>query len=195
MSIKLTYECGRGQDVLCAYLNLRRELYAKEMGLGGLLGHEDNYDRESEIIVFKYKSRVIGGGRLTTSDYGKVSLPMETKDFVLSKAVRGLSKSSNNFAEFSRLAVLPEYRENVYLEKIYKIVYSVCKERYLRYLFAVAPVLQARNSALLCKRLGLPMRVLGSVEVPSRARYGHIQMHLMRMDISIRDRAQEKIAA
>lgn len=140
--IKLYFTKDEG--LLQQYYKLRGDMYALELGLDDFPRTKDEFDDHSDILVLEKDGEVVGGVRITMKyPKSKILLPMESSNFNLEKLLPELGLPDVVYGEFSRLALLPEYRKP-FLKEIIGNIGHKGREHNARFLFAIAPLTQGR---------------------------------------------------
>lgn len=183
-SDKVVYEVTEDPAYLHQYYILRENMYISVWGLDNFDGSEDEFDARSTIMVARQGNHVIGGCRLIVHAPDDTHrLPMEGDDFLLPESLPGLNLPNKNYAEFSRLAVLPEFRLAGVTREIFRRYYKICKKMKIDYVFAVSPVSQSRSYRRNCNALGFDFKLVDTIEMPEREDYEGIAMCLMMCDM------------
>jgi hypothetical protein len=108
----LQFFLTKDHALLAQYCELRNRVYRRHYPhLAEDCGHEETVDHLSNIVV-GWEDRVVAGGRITTSRPDKPQLmPMEEAGFRLAAALPGFRLDREPYAEFSRVAVDPDYAQ------------------------------------------------------------------------------------
>lgn len=183
---EITFEFTRDPALLQQYYNLREQMYIRVWGLKHFAASEDALDKRSHILVARKGKYVIGGARITTRPPGSAKLlPMEKNGEVdLQALLPELHLSECKYAEFSRLAVDREYLGGALSRLIYQQLNRKSIALRIKHVFAIAPVVQARNYKKTYNAMGLNYKILTNVNVPDREEYEGIRMCLSMLDLS-----------
>ena len=159
MEHSLQYSFTDDKKKLRQYQRLRKLIYDTDLGLS--LDHlEDPFDAISHTLVVQAHQRCVGGVRLTLSTpEAQQFLPMESDGFYLQDVMPTLPLNHVNYAELSKLILLPGYRNGKVTERIYKHIHRKCRMLNIKYLFAITPRIQARRYLLSSKKLGFNIRI------------------------------------
>lgn len=166
-------------DLMKKYAKMRQEVFTDYWKLEHFEGELDVYDNASHVLVIMHKDKCVGGARLVVHEAGSaLRLPMETDEFLVETLCPDLPLHWLHYAELSRVAILEGYRNGAYADSIYQMVEEKCKELDVHYVFAVAPIPQARRSRRSCRALGMKAEILSNVAVPELPTYEGIAMRL-----------------
>jgi hypothetical protein len=164
-------------------------MFINVWGLKNFCGQEDNFDAQSTIVIARKGLQCIGGGRLTVSSpTNRRALPMEKEGLALTSLFPELDLNETTYCEFSRLAILPEFRSgNVFIEIARKFVTKAMAEG-AEYAFNIAPLPLARSYRQAGQAYGLKWDIYSHVEIPQREEYEGIKMVISVMDLSLQVR-------
>ena len=138
------------------YFHLREEIFINKWGLKNFYGAEDEYDVQSHILILHRDGICLGGARLfIREEYNSLLLPMETEEFCLKDLLPELDFVNNKYGELSRVVLSKELQTDNYSAQMYKNIAQKGREYGVRYIFAVAPLLQARKSRMVCRGQGI----------------------------------------
>lgn len=171
--VALRYFFSKDLKQLRQYYRLRKLIYAADLGLD-IDPVADMYDPMSEILTVYNRHRCVGGVRLTICNKGEDHLlPMESDDFKLRELLPDLELEHANYAEISKLILLPEYRDGEITQRIYKDINRKCRQLGVQYLFAITPYIQARRYLLSSKLLGFNIK-MADIKIPyeQKDKYG-----------------------
>ena len=143
---------------LNTYFKVREHCYRHvDGGPKDFDGSRDAYDEQADVIIVKYEDKVIGGARIVGSTReNRVFLPMESQNFQLNDIFPSYNLSEKGYCEFSRLAILKEYRSMELLNYVCGALIRKTIERGYDYLFAFTPLIQARTYRTVAHNLNLP---------------------------------------
>lgn len=181
----VVYEFTTDPGLLHQYYRLREDMFISVWGLKNFSGAKEPCDDISEIMVARQGLQCIAGGRLTiSSPYNPHVLPMEKDDFRLADLLPDLNLGRRTYGEFSRLAILPEFRAgNVFPEIARRFIRKAIAEG-VEYAFNIAPVPLARNYRHAVQLFGVQWDIRTDVPVPDREEYEGIKMVLSVMDLT-----------
>jgi hypothetical protein len=170
-------EFTKDPEFLYQYYEMRQRVFTSVWGLKHFCGGEEEHDIDGHILVARLNNLVIGGCRLCISTPKQPRLlPMEGNDFKLPQVVQELEIPKVSYGEFSRLAVLPEYRSTDLLDRMYRHMNRLIVERGLKYVFAIAPRRQAISTRWMLRPFHLRYSIREDIHVPEREEYEGIRM-------------------
>ncbi len=191
----IDYEFTRDTALLHQYYNLREDMFSSVWGLKNFCGQHDAFDDGSEIMIARKGLQCIGGGRLTiSSPQAPRMLPMEKQDLMLTRLFPELDLGDTSYGEFSRLAILPEFRAGAVFPEITRRFIKKAIANGVEYAFNIAPVPLARSYRQAVQLFGLKWDICHSIKVPQREEYEGIQMVISVMDLSLFVRNHKKAA-
>ena len=173
------------QAYLRQYYNLRERMYTSVWGLQGFNGQEDEFDQKSHILVAVKDGRVVGGARISVrTPQAPNLLPMEKREVSLEHQIADLNLPQCRYGEYSRLALLPEYRGGGCTLAMYKALNRKSISLNLKFAFALSPLTQARSYRKIYQALGFNYTILEDVVIPENPEYEGIKMCLSVLDLS-----------
>lgn len=182
MEARENFHCMFTKDpvLLLEYFKIREEAYKEELMLDYFSGRFDDIDPRSHIVLGIAEGHCIGGARLTVHDpLLESGLPLEEEHFRLADLLPEYNLKKNKYGEYSRLAMKKGYRNGRYSETIYMALNNKSKELGMKYVFAVAPLIQARSYKLMYKAcFGLNIDIRHDISVPQKPIYEHLKMCL-----------------
>ena len=157
------------------YYQLREMCYRRDLGIDHFDGSEDDYDRDSIIVIAREGRKVIAGGRLTISLPSRpMVLPLEEKGFIMSELFPELKLASKVYCETTRFAIHPDFRSRAISFLINKELLKIGNKNNCFCQFSVAPLKITRNYAIIARKLGLLHKIVEGVMVPYKATYTHL---------------------
>lgn len=172
---KITYEFTTEPKLLEQYYKLREHCYREDLHLDDFSGAEDEYDSIGHIIVVRQGDMVVGGARLViSSPENRIRLPLEEDGFLMKDLFPELDLDNVSYCEFTRFIVSPEFREGAVCKEITRRMIDSAIQEGCIYQFSIAPLLQARNSRMIGKHLGVLHIIKNSVEVPYKSIYQNL---------------------
>lgn len=182
---KIEYEFTDDAGLVHQYCHLREDMFISVWGLKHFSGTKDLYDDISEVLVARQGLHVVAGGRLTvaTPEHPQ-ALPMEGEDLQLKALFPELNLSTHTYGEFSRLAILPEFRGGVVFPEIARRFIKKAIADGVDYAFNIAPLPLARSYRQTVQVFGLNWQIRNDIHVPERAEYEGIRMVLSVMDLT-----------
>lgn len=166
------------------YFHLREKIFIDKWNLKNFYGLEDEYDIQSQILVLHREGLCLGGARLFIKEEGNNSfLPMETHEFVLAELLPELDLANVKYGELSRVVLSEELQMNNYSAHIYRNIAKKALDCGVRYIFAVAPLLQARKSRMVCHSEGIWIENRADIKIPELQTYEGIAMRLSIVDL------------
>ncbi len=185
----VSYEFTHDVGLLHQYYLLREEMFSAVWGLKNFSGKEDAYDSQSHIVIARKNLQCIGGGRLTISTpEDPRMLPMEKDDLILKDLFPELDLHETAYGEFSRMAILPEFRSGHILPEISHRFIKKAIAQGVEYVFIMAPIPLARNYRQVAQMFGIRVNICQDITVPQRDEYEGIQMVISVMDLSLHAR-------
>jgi hypothetical protein len=179
----VAFEFTQDAGLLHQYCVLRGAMFASVWDLKSFSGERDRYDDISHVMIARRGLQVLAGGRLTLSTPSAPQpLPMESADFKLMDCFPYLELEKHCYGEFSRLAILPEFRAgHVFPDLAQRFIRRAVAEG-VDYAFNMAPVPLARSYRQTMLSFGLDWRI-SEVVVPDREEFEGIKMVLSVMDL------------
>jgi hypothetical protein len=175
----LVYEFTRDPGYLHQYYVLRERMYAQVLGLKSFSGEEDEYDRQSHILILRRGNMCVGGARLTVKGPRQTGyLPMEEKGFVLSEIIPEIAQKELKYSEVSRLAVLSEFSGNEVTKHMFWHLNRKRMALGVPYVFCIASPIQVRLYRRHATSVGIDFSVLNHIQVPDKPIYEGIKMCL-----------------
>lgn len=182
---KIAYEFTQDLGLLHQYFRLREDMFISVWGLKHFCGKHEIFDDISEVLIARRGRQCIAGGRLTINKpNARKLMPMEKDSFLLSDMFPELDLQETTYGEFSRLAILPEYRGGVVFPEIARRFINKAIDSGVEYAFNIAPVPLARSYRQAVQLFGLSWDVRHDIVVPDRPEYEGIRMVLSVMDLT-----------
>lgn len=174
----LTYECTTDMQYLRQYFFIREFAYRVDLQLKHFSGAEDDIDRYSHLLIARKGHYCVGGARLTISTPNKrVALPLESDEFRLRSVLPELE--SKSYCELGRLAILPEYRGQGGLERLFKLGADIARDLGCAYMVGVSPPVSARKFANVYRKFGFEARVCNDIPAPVKAIHEHLDLQFV----------------
>lgn len=182
---KIDYEFTHDPALMHMYYQLREEMFISVWGLEKFCGQKDEFDDASEIMIARRGQLCIGGCRLTISTPSQPrKLPMEGNDLQLQALFPELDLQETTYCEFSRLAIMPDYRNGViFPEMVRRFIKRMIAEG-VEYAFGISPVPLARSYRQTIQMFGVNVEMHKEIEIPEREEYEGIKMVLSLVDLS-----------
>ena len=157
------------------YYQLREMCYRRDLGIDHFDGSEDDYDRDSIIVIAREGRKVVAGARLTISSPSRpMVLPLEEKGFIMSELFPELKLASKVYCETTRFAIHPDFRSRAISFLINKELLKIGNENNCSYQFTVAPLKTSRNNAIIGRKLGLLHKIIEGIKIPYKPIYGKL---------------------
>jgi hypothetical protein len=185
MEEKLAYEFTDDIKFLRQYYRLRKIIYDIDLGMN-IPAQEDYYDFLSETLIVRKKQHCVGGVRLTVCyPNSGIMLPTENEDFCLGDLFPELDLRNNAYAEFSRLVLRREYRNNKVSDIMYKQLNRKARQLGVRYIFVITDRLRARLYLRSYRKLGFDVKIL-NVPIPDsiKEKYEDVAECLIMLDLT-----------
>lgn len=181
----VVYEFTTDAGLLHQYYRLREDMFISVWGLQNFSGTKEPYDDISHIMVARQGLQCIAGGRLTISSPAHPqTLPMEKDDFKLQELLPELNLPECSYGEFSRLAILPEFRAGVVFPEIARRFIRRAIAEGVEYAFNIAPQPLSRSYRQTVQMFGVEWKIRYDIPVPDREEYEGIKMVLSVMDLT-----------
>lgn len=181
---RVAYEFTRDPGLVHQYCSMRENMFISVWGLKHFSGTKDRFDDVSQIMVARRGLLVIGGGRLTIATPSRrVPMPMEGPDFQLESVFPHLGLARHCYGEFSRLAILPEYRAGEVFPELAKRFIRKAVAEGVDFAFNMAPLPLARSYRQTMQAFGLNWKICNDVAVPEREAFEGIRMAVSVMDL------------
>lgn len=182
---EVEYEFTQDVGLLHQYFLMREAMFISVWGLKNFSGLHDRFDDVSEIMVARRGKQVLAGGRITVSAPSRRQLlPMEGADLSLASAFPDLDLANHTYCEFSRLAILPEFRSGQTFPEVARRFIRRAVAEGVDYAFNMAPVPLARSYRQAMLNFGLKWQVRQDVQVPEREEFEGIKMVLSVMNLT-----------
>lgn len=180
----LVYEFTRDPELLHQYYRIFNSQCRVVSSLE-YLEKEEQYNKRSHIMVVREGNLVVGGARITiNTPRQNHPLPLEIGEFRLTSLFPDLEAKQQRYAEFSRLAVLPDYRGADVLRQIIINVYRKCVALDIHYIFAAAPLVNGRSYRQICKAIGLTdAKVYMDIDIPPAPGFEEVKDYLFAVEI------------
>jgi hypothetical protein len=185
MEERLTYEFTNDAKFLRQYYRLRKIIYDIDLGINIPL-HQDCYDNISETLIVRKKQRCLGGVRLTVcTPTNPIMLPTENEEFCLERLLPEFDLQNNTYAEFSRLVLMPDYRNNKVSDLMYKQLNRKAKQLGVKYIFVITDRLHARLYLRSYKKIGFEVKIL-NIAIPDsvREKYDNVVECIIMLDLT-----------
>ena len=181
---KVVFEFSTDPGLIHQYCSMRENMFISVWGLKHFSGVKDRFDDTSYLMVARKGLLVIGGGRLTVSTAAqRMAMPLEGPDFVLADVFPELDLKSHTYGEFSRLAILPEYRAGNVFPELAKRFISKAVAEGVDFAFNMAPLPLARSYRQAMQMFGMSWKICNHIVVPDREEYEGIKMAISIMDL------------
>ncbi len=169
----------QNRDEIESYYKIRERAFRERLDCVNFNGSEDEYDRNGIIVVAKKNDEVVGGSRLViNTPKREAKLPLEDDNFVLNSLFPELNLVNRSYGEITRFAVVPELMTGSISYELTRASLNELIDNGCYYQFSVAPMIQARNSRNICRKLGLNHVVMNHIKVPQKDTYEQYQMVL-----------------
>lgn len=152
------------------YYAVREYCYKTDLNLHHFPSGEDEYDKKGSILVVTFNDKVIGGARIISSDPEQpIALPLEEDGLNIQSLFPEIRHE--RYCEFTRLAVLPEFRGMDILTKIIDALSKEAMNQDNRHLFSIAPLKQSRCYKMIFSKLGFNYELLSNITLPDKEFY------------------------
>lgn len=151
----------------------------------------DAFDITSHTMIVSRGRHCIGGGRLTVSTKEhREPLPMEASGFSLEHTFPELQISKRNYAELSRVAILPEFREGPIVAEVARRFAKKAIEEGAEYVFSMGTISQAHTLRSALQLFGLRCDIRTDINIPDQVDYESVHMAIAVLDL--RQQVREK---
>lgn len=159
----LTYEFTRDPELVSQYQSLYKSR-CKDVSSDEAIRSDDEYDRNSHILVARKGKLVIGGGRLyVSSPRNRRQLRMEEENsFSLTSYFPELEGKQLSYGDFTRLVVLEDYRVEEVVQTIFLHILRKCMSVKVNIIYAISPLAYARYYRKVWQSLGQERSVIHS---------------------------------
>jgi len=165
--MSLQFEITTDRQLLKQYFLIRERCFREELGLSGFDGSEDGWDRRSSILVAREGATVVGGMRITgRHPHLPQLLPIEDEGLTLQQVLPQLELSHHAYCQWSRLAILPDYRTTGTLRQFCAEMIDTSRELGYAFSFLVAGMNRSRLYKRLYSVLGYGYEILDGVKIP-----------------------------
>lgn len=164
-------------DLLEQYFKLRKEVFVSYWNLKNFVG-ENEFDRKGHILLLHKDGICYGGARINLCTPLKDDLlPLESEELRL-KDVLNIDLKTTSYVEASKIVLVPELMNCIYANEMYRIVIEKSRQLGAAYLFAKAPLKQARRSKMACRHLNLITEIVEDLDLPDDGTHDGIKMVL-----------------
>lgn len=149
------------------YYQIRERCFQTDLGLVSFDGSENEYDRRGLVLIARDGDKCVGGARISgrTRDHGR-RLPLEQEGLDLQSWFPQLKHRCTAYCQWSRMALLPEYRAVDILREFCKATIGLSLRQGYEYAFNVAGMKQARLYKRLHSSLDRDYRIFQNIPVP-----------------------------
>ncbi|MCP5361730.1 MAG: hypothetical protein H6908_03695 [Hyphomicrobiales bacterium] len=170
---------------LLQYFKIREEAYRVTLGINKSVANIDDIDVRSHIALLLKGEECLGGARITAADTTlDYELPLEEENFRLKELLPDLDLENSMYGEYSRLALKEPFRDGKHCTKLYSAMNQKSRTLGLRYVFAIAPIPQARSYKYIYKRyFNLKITIYDDIVVPYKPMYSHMDICLSMLDL------------
>jgi hypothetical protein len=177
MSIR--FEISKEPHLLAQYYRIREACFRQQLGIDSFDGSEDEDDRAGHILIARDGDRCIGGARISgTTPTDPAQLPMECSTFILEEHFPELGQQTLSYCQWTRLALLPEYRTTEVLRAQCLALIKCSADLNYSYAFNVAGTARARLYRRLHKNLGYDYEICDHIDIPAEREFADLE-HLL----------------
>ena len=177
------FELTKNPQYLNDYYTIREACFRTDLLLSTFDGSEDQYDKEGYILIARDGDRCIGGARINGCSPNAVThLPIENDNFIVKDLFPDLSLEEHAYCQWTRLALLPEYRT---MEAVRNLCLSLPKasaELGFKYAFNVAGSARARLYRRILALDGIDYKICNHVKIPAEPGFNDLE-HLLSIAI------------
>ncbi len=154
------------------YYQIRQECFRQELGIRTFDGSEDDFDRSGCLLIALDQGRCVGGARLSISTPESPQLlPLEINGFMLQELFPDIARNRESYSQWTRLALLPEYRTPALLQQIALMLIRQAKRLGCSYAFNVAGMSRARLYQRLHRIQGYNYEIIRDLKIPSEGSF------------------------
>ncbi len=181
---KVTFEFTRDPALLQQYYRIREQMYNDVWHLTNFDGSEDEFDRQSHILIARIGKQCVGGLRIGIKlPRSTAPLPMEAAgDFDLRKLVPEMKLEYVAYAELSRYAFLHEYSSHEIMAELSANIRRKLLTYDVHYAFMKSPLIIARRHRVTSAYTGEIYKILSKVNLPEHEEHEGIRMVLSYID-------------
>ncbi|OMH38015.1 hypothetical protein [Motiliproteus sp. MSK22-1] len=166
--MSISFEFSKEPALLEQYYNIREECFRRELGIQSFDGGENDFDRWGRILIVRDGDRCIGGARLSGSTpYSPGLLPLENNGFMVLKVFSKLALEGKSYCQWTRLALLPEYRSMENLQALALSMIQNARACGYSYAFSVAGSNRSRLYRKIYKVLDYDYEIRTDLSVPA----------------------------
>lgn len=160
------------------YFLIREYAYRVDLGLQNFSGEEDELDLESQFIIARKGHFVVAGARLTIVPIGvDRSLPVESESFKVKEIFPALAHY--NYCELGRTAVLPQYRNGLLLDEVFRVAAEAAVESGCKFLVGASPPSVARRFRNSYNSMGYPTTIHEDIRPPLKPIHEHLRLKFL----------------
>lgn len=175
----IRFEFTTDPRLLAQYYQIREACFRQQLGIESFDGSEDAEDRAGHILIARDGERCIGGARISgTTPENPQTLPMESDGFMLEEIFPDLEQQGRSYCQWTRLALLPEYRTTDVLRAQCLALIEASAALNYSYAFNVAGTTRARLYRRLHKNLGYDYEICNHVSIPAEEGFTNLE-HLL----------------
>ncbi|MCW8884475.1 MAG: GNAT family N-acetyltransferase [Motiliproteus sp.] len=164
--MEVCFELTTDPALLQQYYEIRQECFRRELGVRSFDGGEDSYDLTGDILIVRDGDRCVGGVRLTGSTANNpYLLPMECNGFLVLKQFPQIAKSGKGYCQFTRLALLPEYRSMDVMRRLTDAMINVAIDKGYSYVFSISGLNRCRLYRRFFQNAGYDNEILNDVSL------------------------------
>ncbi|MEH6822531.1 MAG: GNAT family N-acyltransferase [Motiliproteus sp.] len=161
------------------YYQIRQECFRQELGIRTFDGSEDDFDRSGYLLIALDQERCVGGVRLSVSTPESPQLlPLEIGGFMLQEFFPDIARNRESYSQWTRLALLPEYRTPAILQQMAVMLIWQAKRLGCSYSFNVAGMNRARLYQRLHRVQGYHYEIIRNLKIPSEGNFMGLE-HLL----------------
>ncbi len=177
--MSVNFEISNDTALLERYYKIREECYRRELGVRSFDGSEDTFDRTGKILIVKDGDRCVGGARLSSSTSTNPGLlPMEKNGFLILREFPELAQSGKGYCQWTRLALLPEYRTTKMLRMMtQEMINEVISQGY-SYSFGISGLNRSRLYRRLHQAAGYSYEIRRDVKIQEEGAFAGLE-HLL----------------
>lgn len=173
------YAISQRKNWLEQYYQIRQTCFRQELGVRTFDGSEDDFDRNGYLLIAHDQERCVGGIRLSVSTPETPQLlPLEMNGFMLQELFPEIARNRESYSQWTRLALLPEYRTPEILQKMALMLIWQAKRLGCSYSFNVAGMNRARLYQRLHRVQGFHYEILRDLKIPAEGSFRGLE-HLL----------------
>lgn len=171
------------------FLSIRAELL-NDPKLIGFRQFDIDYGLGSFLYILQSAGHIVGGASMSLVCKGEAKmLPCELEfrseavKLKLSNIVSDINLENYNYAEITKLFLLPRYRNGYVLEKCVGTLIGFMKAKDIKVVFFLADILRTRKYSEILMKYGVGVKSLWHLKLPKKECFEGVRMILSYFDL------------